>query len=119
MPPETIATLLGIFQPNNPMVKAMADKVRNDNGSGGNSSDILNGERHTDSETQQLIESVYELLVNEQNVGVVGSIAALVDYFVKHHDHLALTVQKFFPGEKTKKSSITDANIIDPEDDED
>lgn len=101
LPPEAWDFLSGVFLKNAPAKKTI------------DSSSTV--PRHSDPDAQISIEAIYNLLVNKEPA-IVGMIAMLTDYFCRYPDHLAITVQKFFPNE-TKDSAPSRNDDNDEEED--
>lgn len=82
--PELLGTIISVFQPNNPIVKAQADKIR---GEGSSNGPDLSGNTHEDPETQKFIKDVYDLLVSQPREEV-GKIGAIVGLLTEHHEKI-------------------------------
>lgn len=110
--PELLGTIISVFQPNNPIVKAQADKLRGEGGGGGEHD--LSGNVHEDPETQSNIKDVYDLLVKlpRENVGKIG---AIVGVLAAHHEKI-MPVLDFI---NRKPGTVKTENIQEADLDED
>lgn len=120
--PELLGTILSVFQPNNPIVKAMAQKIATENG-GSTNSGYSNGDesleglgKHENEDAQAYIEEVYKLLISA-DAGNIGMIGALIEYFLKFPNHLTIVYKKFIvPG--VKKDAIVTVSGSEEDNDE-
>ncbi len=105
MDPKMLGMIISVFQPNNKAVQAMMNEGRSTEGI--EDATVLEGTQHENPDTHEFIKNdIIPMLINAKT-GEVGMIGGLIEYFIKHPDHLVMTFKKFFPGAIPEKKGTS------------